>query len=433
MPDIYQAPSRFPLDVAGIIYPSARTRIWNYTFRIGFLLREEADHWRLRRALSDLRPRFPSFFVSVRHGLFWYCLERVYGLDIVHKETDYPCRSMDIFSRDMPAIRVLYDRRRFSLEVSHAVSDAGGALVFAKALLARYLELGGTEIPPGSGLPDLDEPPCPGELEDSYRANYTKEREKPGGNGPAYQYRPPRIRNYLKVVHGIVPLEDVLPTVKARGLTVTDYLMAVYLYSFYAADPHARCSRRPIRISVSISLRGLYQSESLRNFSLYANLGFTPHEKEIFTFEDILEAMKGKLAAAKTKGEMHKLLCSHVALVQNPFVRAVPNAIKRRIMRLGYILAGETTQTSPLSSLGQMKLPPCMAEHVEAVEAILGGSPYKRIQCAVISDDRRLHLFFSGDTEKTDVQREFFRLLAREGIHARVESNIRHREEETTL
>jgi len=428
MPNIYQAPQRFPLDVAGTIYPSARTRSWNYTFRIGFLLREEADHWRLRRALVDLRPRFPSFFVSARHGLFWYYLERVEGLDIVRKETDYPCRPMDIFSRCTPAIRVLYDRRRVSLEISHAISDAGGALVFAKALLARYLELGGVEIPPGSGLPDLSEPPRPGELEDSYRAHYTKEREKPRGNGPAYQYRPPRIRNYLKVIHGVVPLENILPIVKARDMTVTDYLMAVYLYSFYAADPRARHSRRPIKISISVSLRGLYQSESLRNFSLYANLGFTPREEEIFAFEDILEAIKGKLAAAKTKEEMHKLLCSHVALVKNPFVRAVPNAIKRRIMRLGYILEGENTQTSPLSSLGWIKLPPCIAAHVESVEVILGGSPYKHIQCAAISDDRMLHLFFSGDTEKTDVQREFFRLLAREGICARVESNIRSEE-----
>jgi NRPS condensation-like uncharacterized protein len=430
MPDTYQAPRWFPLDVAATIYPSARTRSWNYTFRIGFLLKEDVNPGLLREALGEIHKRFPSFFVSVRHGLFWYYLERMDRFDVVQKEREVPCRPIDLFSRTAPAIRVLYDRRRFCVEIPHCVSDGGGTLTMAKALLACYLRLAGKDIPRDDSLPDSSEPPRAEELRDSYREFFTKHSEKPAPDPAAWQYRPPRERNYLKIVRGTIPLEDILPAAKARGLTLTDYLMGVYLYSFYAADPAARRTAKRIKVSVAVSLRGLYHSASLRNFSLYANIGFCPRREEPFTFEDVLEAVKGELGRAKTRENMHKLLCRHTGMMKNPLVRLVPNFLKRRILRIGYAIVGESKQTSPLSNLGRAGLPESVAAHVESIECVLGGSSQKRINCMTVSDGRFLYVAFSGDTKKTDVQREFFRLLVREGMRVHAESNIREEEED---
>ena len=430
MPDTYQAPRWFPLDVAATIYPSARTRNWNYTFRIGFLLKEDVNPGLLREALEEIHKRFPSFFVSVRHGLFWYYLERMERFDVVQKEREVPCRSINLFSRTAPAIRVLYDRRRFCVEVPHCVSDGGGTLTMAKALLACYLRLAGKDILQDGSLPDISEPPRAEELLDSYREFFTKHSEKPDPDPVAWQYRPPRVRNYLKIVRGAIPLGDILPAAKIRGLTLTDYLMGVYLYAFYAAAPGARRAARPIKVSVAISLRNLYHSGSLRNFSLYANIGFCPRREEPFTFEDVLAAVKGKLDKAKTRENMHKLLCQHTGMLKNPWIRLVPNFLKRRILRIGYAIVGESKQTSPLSNLGRAGLPESVAAHVESIECVLGGSPQKRINCMTVSDDRFLYVAFSGDTKKTDVQRAFFRLLVREGMRVHVESNIREEEED---
>jgi len=429
----YKIPKHFPLDMAGAVFPAARTRDQNETHRIGFLLKEEVDPGRLRRALEDLHPRFPSFFVSVRRGFFWYYLERTRRLDtarLVRREKDYPCRPIRIFSPDTPAMRVLYDRRRLSVELAHLVTDGGGAAVFMKALLARYMELGGMEVPKGirefpCGLTDLSAPPRAEELADDYRTFYTKSRGELPAQAAAYQYRPPYAPDYLKMLHAMVPLEDILPRIKALGLTVTDYLMAVYLYAFYTADPRAKNSRKPLVIGVPVSLRKFYPSRSLRNFSLYANLAFAPRAKEDFTFEDILETMRGKLAAAVTREEMHALLCRNVALMKNPLMRALPMALKRPAMKLGYNLIGESANTAVLTNLGPFDLPPCLAERVQAVETLVGGSRRGRLLCAVLSDERLLHLYFSGATQKTDIQRAFVRHLADEGMRVRVESNIR--------
>ena len=430
MPDAYQAPRWFPLDVAATIYPSARTRSWNYVFRVGFLLKEDVHPELLRAALGDIRKRFPSFFVGVRRGLFWYYLERMENFDIVQKEREHPCRAFNLLNRTTPAIRVLYDRRRFCVEVSHCVSDGGGAFTMAKALLVRYLRLAGKDISADCGLPDISQPPRTEELMDSYRAFYTRHNAKPAPDPAAWQYRAPRERNYLKIIRGTIPLEDILPAAKARGLTLTDYLMGVYLYAFYTAVPGARRSRKPIKVSVAVSLRGLYHSESLRNFSLYANIGFLPRGRAQFTFEDVLEAVKGRLDEAKTRETMHKLLCQHTGMIMNPLVRLAPNFLKRRILRIGYRIVGESAQTSPLSNLGRAQLSAAVAGHVDAIECVLGGSAQKRINCMTVSDERFLYAAFSGDTKKTDVQREFFRQLAREGVRVHVESNIRDEEED---
>ena len=429
MPNEYQAPKWFPLDMAGNIFPIARSRGWNETCRVGCLLKEEVEPARLRQALTDLRPRYPSFFVGVRRGFFWYYLEPMGNTDVVYPEEDYPCRPLDLFSAVKPTLCVLYDRRRLSVEFSHLVSDGGGILVFLKALLARYLELGGVEIPPDSGLPELTGPPRPRELADSYQEFRARCGKKPKGSGLAYQYRAPHTKGYLKIIHGQAPLEDILPIAKARGLTVTDYLMAVYIYAFYAADPRARRSRRPIQIGIPVSLRQFYPSESLRNFSLFAAVGLDVRARKDCTLEGIIEAMRGKLAAATAREEMHRLLCNSVTMINNPVFRAIPIVIKRHLMKLGNLFIGEMSNTSPLSNLGRFQLPPCVAKHVEAIEMALGGSPHKRIACVVVSDERLLHVYFSGNTKAADVQRTFFRLLVREGARVRVESNVRGEEE----
>ncbi|MCL2513546.1 MAG: hypothetical protein FWF08_06555 [Oscillospiraceae bacterium] len=420
----YGASGYLPLEMAGNTFLSTRTRKWNYVIRMGYLLKEDIDPERLRRAVEDIHTRFPSFFVGARRGFFRYYLECMNGADVVHMETEYPCLPFDLFSRTVPIIRVLYDRRRLSVEIPHLVADGKALTVFTRALLAHYLELGGLEIPPGSGLPDLREPPSAGELSDDYRRCYTKMPGKIPKDGAARQYRRPYIKNYLKVIHGTVPLADILTAAKARDVTVTEYLMCVYLYAFYRADPDAPHSCKPIKARIPVDMRQFYPSGTLRNFTLYRNLGFEPRMKENWGFDDIVEAMRGKLKPSVTPEAMRELLGQTVTMAGNPFLRVIPIGLKRWFFKLGYILTGEKPMTGVLSNLGRVALPPCVAERVESVEFIMGGSIFKSLSTFVLSDSRFLHIYFSGACSATDVQREFLRLLAEEGLRVRAECNI---------
>ena len=69
----------FRLDNAALIFPAIMKRRWNNVFRISVSLEEEVDPETLFRALNSLRHRFPTFFVRLKTGFFWYYLEEISG------------------------------------------------------------------------------------------------------------------------------------------------------------------------------------------------------------------------------------------------------------------------------------------------------------------------------------------------------------------
>jgi len=399
----------FSPDLAGMMFAASGTPRDNEVIRCGFALHEDINVARLQRAVEDLRPRFPSFYLSLRRGFFQDFLEPTTHCDIVRQDDGRPCRPMP-FGKGDPLLRVLHGQRRITVELSHVLTDGGGALVFLQTLVARYLQPGGAV-----------EAPRPAELVDSYRTNFTKQRAKPPTDRLAcqyYQYRAPKTKGYIDVMHGKIPVDDALARAKSHGLTLTDYLMAVYFYAFYQVDPRARRSRKPIQLTIPVSLRRYYNSESLRNFSLYANLLLYPRARENYTLEDIIETMRFKLAAASSKEQMHRRLCGNVAMADNPVVRCVPNALKRRVIRLGHRMLGEGT--SALSNLGAIMLPSCLSEHVTSPEIAVSPSPCTRLQCLVYSFQGVLHIVFSSDTKRSEVQRAFFRILAQHNLTVEV-------------
>jgi len=74
--------------------------------------------------------------------------------------------------------------------------------------------------------------------------------------------------------------------------------------------------------------------------------------------------------------------------------------------------------------VGRVTLPPCVAGHVERIEFLMGGSIFKNLSSVALSDSRNFHIYFSGACRSADVQREFLRLLAREGLRVHAECNV---------
>ena len=63
------------LDNAALIFPAVRRKGWSNVFRLSATLTEEIDPLLLQQAVNALKPRFPSMYVRLRTGLFWYYLE----------------------------------------------------------------------------------------------------------------------------------------------------------------------------------------------------------------------------------------------------------------------------------------------------------------------------------------------------------------------
>ena len=62
----------FELDDNAKFYPLIMTERTQSAFRLTVELKDRVNSVLLERALNDILPRFPSFRVRMRRGLFWH-------------------------------------------------------------------------------------------------------------------------------------------------------------------------------------------------------------------------------------------------------------------------------------------------------------------------------------------------------------------------
>ena len=134
-------PSWWTLDNAAKIFPSTGSAHDSKVFRFVCELRETVDPLVLQQALDRTIERFPMYRSVMKRGWFWYYLEDSSLPAQVHLEELPPCYPIYPSIRRSLLFRVLYYRKRISLEVYHALTDGTGALNFLCSLVYEYLLL----------------------------------------------------------------------------------------------------------------------------------------------------------------------------------------------------------------------------------------------------------------------------------------------------
>lgn len=206
-------------------------------------------------------PRFPTFAVRIRKGAFWYYLEHNSAPGPFLKEdVSDPCQPVRFKEDNGWLVRFYYYCNRISIEVFHALSDGGGAIVFFRTLLAEYLRQTGVDIPAGNGVLDLNEPPREEEMEDAY-ARYAGHHalglhrqptayQNTGTSEPFYTFH---------VTMGFVPLSKLREESKKYDASITEYLSAVLIYVILEKQKREKPYRlRPVALAVPINLRGFF-------------------------------------------------------------------------------------------------------------------------------------------------------------------------------
>ena len=169
----------YKLDLSAIVYPTLQRRNFSSVYRISVLLKEDVVPDLLQKAVDLTLPRFPTFKVTMKKGVFWRYLEpNNRPGPFVEPDIVNPCMPMSFKNRNRYLIRVYYYQKRISLEVFHSLADGSGALCLLKTLTAVYLRLKGYRIPDGHGVLDIDAKPDPEELENAYM-RYSSSKVRP--------------------------------------------------------------------------------------------------------------------------------------------------------------------------------------------------------------------------------------------------------------
>lgn len=416
----------YRLDTAALIFPATMNRKWCNAFRISAELKSGIDREKLQQAVRELEPRFPTFYVRLKTGFFWFRLEKAKQPPEVKEEFAFPLTHMSRKELKKCCLRIFCYENRIAVEFFHSITDGTGGLVYFKNLLCRYAELcTETEIPDKTnGLVSLSDVPSPEETEDSFFRNaaaVAASRSEP------LVYRlhgTPEQNAFRHLITGTVNTELLAAKSKEYGCSVTALLNAVMLRALIEIQDEEKPlkKQRPVKICIPVNLRKLYGSRTLRNFVLTLNIGVDPRHGR-YTLQELCSSVSHQLKALATPQNMAANIASNVQPQRNFFVRILPLPLKNLVMNAIYHRYGERTGCINISNLGVAELPKEMQQLADHLDFIIGVQKTYPNNCSVISCNGKTRLNMIRSIKESEIERRFFSSLVELGIPVDIESN----------
>lgn len=417
-----------PLDNAAKIFPAIRSKENTTVTRLTAVLTERIAISSLFKAIDRAEERFPYFKVSLRRGFFWYYLEQVDDPIMTVPDDDTPCRSFGRHDENRLLLRILVYQNRLSAEFSHILTDGHGLLIFLKAILLYYFREKGY-----IGDNQIDHFYTSGgdkeEYEDAY-SRYFKENMPSLPSQPKAFHLPYPLKNKgrFEVLYAVLSIEQLKQKAKEKEVSITDYLIAVYL--LVLQDIYFDCKHKGMhiphkiaRIEVPVNLRNIYPSKTLRNFSLFVmpEIDFRLGE---YSFDEIIKIVYHKMQLETDEKLISKIISRNVGGERNIVVRGIPIWLKSLILYFKYYSEGANQYSGVVTNLGKIELPEAIRSKVDYF-AVTPPPPNRKLKlnCGVIGYKDKLVLSFGNITKSREFERKYLQFLTHQGIEVSLTKN----------
>ncbi len=415
----------YKIDNAGKIFHAVSKVSNSSVYRVSLTMKETINTNQLQKALDIVIRRFPTLAVKVRKGLFWDFLEDNKENLVIQEETTYPCHPINPKENNGYLLRVLYYKRKISVEIFHSLTDGVGAIEFIKTLIYQYLILQGEKISVNGDLLIPSESPNIREMEDSFD-KYFQEKSR----FPFYEKVPRSVQvkgtpfKYpgVNVVHGVICASDLNSYAKGLGASMTEFISSLLIYSIYSETKKDELNKGNITIALPVNLRRLFPSITLRNFFKVVNVGISANDD--VTLEKIIAEISTQLRNKTDKSIVQEDINRYVYLQRNIVTRMIPLFFKYYAMRYGFQQFGEMAKTATISNMGNVILPASMNRHIERMEAIIYPTSNSPINCGICTINNQMTITFARSIEETDIIKSFFSQLSHlTGLKVEVYSN----------
>jgi len=411
----------YKLDNAAKIYPILTSERFTYVFRVSATLYKPVNADVLYQAILDSKKRFPSFFVRIRRGFFWYYFEENILPPILDQESPFVCKKIMEHFNNHYWFQFLYFNNRISLEINHSLTDGGGAIQFLNAVIYHYLELMGETLSPEGLIMQLKEPVDPFELEDGYERHFSGGGLNPPQVPKAYFYTPKMFRKYGSgVINSFLESNQFIDLVKASKSSMTEYIVALLIYSVIINGDKKKMRKYPVNICVPVNLRKVYNSKTLSNFSLYFHVSYKMKSEDP-DFDDILNKVKHDFIEENTLEKIQSKLDTVCTIQKKIFIRLIPLPIKYFLFKIGYQAFGRKPTTITISNFGIVKVPKSMEKHIESFSFYMGSGLKHAI--AINSFKGNTSIVFSRSIINTNLEETFFKFLSSKGLNIKLVSN----------
>jgi len=414
-----------PLDNAAKIFPAIRTDEHTTVIRLTAVLKERIRISSFFRAIESAEKRFPYFKVSLRKGFFWYYLEQVDHPVLARPDDGAPCQAFGKDRKNRLLFRILVFRDSVSVEFSHILTDGHGVLTFLTAILHFYFREKGmirsdefSDFLPG----EIDEE----EFEDAYN-RYFKENIPVSVRLPKsfHIHYPLRHQPRFDLLLAVLSIRELKRKAKEKGVSITDYLVAVYLWVlqdiyFEDRDQGYAVRNRIARIQVPVDLRNIYPTRTMRNFSLFV-MPEIDFRLGRYTFDEIVKIVYHKMQLETDEKLISKIISRNVGPERNIFVRGTPLWLKSLLLHHKYYSEGADQYSGVVTNLGRVDLPESIRDKVDYF-ALTPPPPNRKlkINCGVIGYGDKLVLSFGNITRSREFERKYLHFLSGQGLHVRI-------------
>jgi len=413
----------YPLETSAKIYPAIISPRQPSVFRLTCTFTDEIDPGILQSALNVTLTRYPSFAMTLKRGAFWFYFESLEKVPELRPEQNYPCQMVDPETENGFLFRVTWFGSRVNLEVFHVIADGSAGLEFLKTLVYYYLLLSGEDVRPGEFVRTLKQKPSAEEQENSFLRYYDPNIPADRADTAALHYTGTRLPvGHSRAVHVRTETAPLLAFSHEAGVTLTEYLTAVFLHSFFDVLAGETDSDLPVKISVPINLRKIFPSRTLRNFTYFANIGEPLSEKDE-PLEETARKISSQLRAMCVPESLISRINPNVSSEQNLLLRAAPLSLKQLVLRQAHHILGDNLFTASYSNLGIIRLDDSMRKHILAFDFGLSCSDLVPLNLSMCTWNDSAFMTFSSGIEERSVERAFVRRLSAAGLKLTVSSS----------
>lgn len=411
------------LDNAAKIFPGQNTQTWSNSFRVCYELKEKIEPDILQKALMDIMPRFSCYDVQIRHGFFWFYLEKNPNTPEVLPDIKNPCHRVKFRENGKFLFKVYYHANRIAADIYHVLTDGHGGAVFLSTLVAQYLRLKGADIPTGGFVLSVDEKNTASELEDSFVKNATSKAKYKRADKFVYHAKGTKMPSHqVNIISGILPFDKLHEISRSHGVTVTEFLSAVMLDVLCKKQLRENKKQKEVSIQIPIDLRRTYNSDTLRNFTICLRVKVDPNKGE-YSFEELLEQVKYQLRLQRNEKDLNMMITANMGIERNILVRALPLFVKNLGVGISFAVTAEQTTSSLITNLGAADIPEEMCSYIDKLIFMPSPGKLNASRCGVATVNNNLCITFANIYKESDVEREFFTSFVKMGLHVKIESN----------
>lgn len=419
----------FKLDNAAKIYPPVMSKELSGVFRISCTLKSPVRIGSLREAVMITSKRFPYFNVTLRRGFFWYYLECSDIVPTIAGEERRPLTVFPVDSVRRSLYRILARGNKISVEFFHAIADGVGAYEYLRTLLVTYFKICGNEVDYKNGIIDPASEIDPEETEDSFNKFYNSTLPKPPPLSRAWDLPYPVAKpSQITITEAEMSVSELKSRAKDEGVTITDYLAAVYIYAMQKIfleqqELGLHYGSKTIRLEIPINMRTLLPSKTMRNFSLFVMPEIDLRLGE-YTFDEILRIVYHYLRTETDAKLIRRIITRNVKPERNIFLRITPLIFKNIVLSFAFMKHGSTKYSSVISNMGPVSMPEESEELIDSF-SVIPPPPSKvlKVNCGIISYGDKMRITFVNLTKSLELEREIFRFLAGSGLKVKIINN----------